>query len=239
MISLLMSMCLSYFKASHQLIAMLLQGFGLILQRLGHLEITDQLPNCVDSLYTCLDIDTTPFLILPICLKCNDVYPHDPTGHAICPCCHLNLYLPDLTPPEPKPQRWVRVPTYKLTLLLLLVQIEAFLNIEGVEVDIDQWCTTGQPKGVYTDVTKARIWNQIVDHEGKPFFRTEQVHRKPTGPENEIRLGVHMAIDWYAIHQYFTCEFMLTSLQVLLGSQQPLSKCFIRSTQLCCIKPPR
>jgi len=186
MISLLMSMCLSYFKASHQLIAMLLQGFGLILQRLGHLEITDQLPNCVDSLYTCLDIDTTPFLILPICLKCNDVYPHDPTGHAICPCCHLNLYLPDLTPPKPKPQRRVRVPTYKLTLLLLLVQIEAFLNVEGVEVDIDRWRTTGQPKGVYTDVTKARIWNQIIDHEGKPFFQTEQVHGKPTGPENDI-----------------------------------------------------
>lgn len=137
MISLLMSMCFTYFKASHRLIAMLLRGFGLILKRLGHLEIANQLPHCVDTIYTCLEIDTTPFLILPICLKCKDVYPYDPTGHAICPRCNLGLYLPDSTPPKPKPQRRVRVPTYRLTLLLLSVQIEAFLNVEGVEDDVD------------------------------------------------------------------------------------------------------
>ena len=239
MISLLMSMCFTYFRASHRLIAMLLRGFGLILKRLGHREIADQLPNCVDSIYTCLEIDTTPFLVLPICSKCNDIYPHDPTGCAICPRCHLGLYLPDSTPPEPMPQRRVRVPTYRLTLLLLSVQIEAFLNVEGVEVDIDRWRTTGRPEGIYTDVTKAHVWNQIADHEGKPFFRTEQVNGKHTGPENEIRLGVHMAIDWYVVHPYFTCEFMLTPLQVFLGPQQPLSKCFISPTQLRCIKSPR
>ena len=225
MISLLMSMCFTYFKASHRLIAMLLWGFGLILKRLGHLEIADQLPHCVDTIYTCLEIDTTPFLILPICLKCKDVYPYDPTGHAICPRCNLGLYLPDPTPPEPKPQRRVRVPTYRLTLLLLSVQIEAFLNIEGAEVDVDQWRTTCPRKGVYTDVTKARVWNEIIDHEGKPFFWTEQVNGQHTGPGNEIRLGVHMAIDWYVIHLYFNCRhanalpgfpgFAATSQQVL------------------------
>lgn len=205
MINLLISACFSYFKASHRLMAMLLKGFGLILKRLGHLMIAEQLPKCVDSIYTCLEISTTPFLVLPICLKCNDVYPHDPTGDAICLRCDLGLYPPDSMAPEPRPQRQVRVPTYKLTLLLLSAQIEAFLNVEGVEVDIDRWRRTGPTKGIYTDVTKARVWNEIVDHEGKLFFRTEQINNQRTGPANEIRLGVHMAIDWYVIHFHFTC----------------------------------
>lgn len=100
----LMSMCFSYFKANHQLSAMSLGGFGLILKRLGHLEIADQLPNSVDSIYTCPEIENTPFLVLPICLKCCDVYPDDATGRVICPRCDVGFYLPDSTPPEPKPQ---------------------------------------------------------------------------------------------------------------------------------------
>ena len=119
------------------------------------------------------------------------------------------------------------------------MQIEAFLNIEGVEGDIDQWCTTGQHKGVYTDITKACVWKEIIDHEGEPFFWTEQVNGWQTGPGNEIRLGVHMAINWYVIHLYFTCKSMLMSLQVFLGLQQSLSKCFICPTEFCCAKSPR
>ena len=52
--SLLMAMCFPYCKAIHRLIAVSLRGFSLILTRLGRHEIIDQLPNCMDSIYTCL-----------------------------------------------------------------------------------------------------------------------------------------------------------------------------------------
>lgn len=63
--------------------------------------------------------------------------------------------------------RQVHVPTYKLTMLLLSVQIEAFLNVQGIEADMDQWRSVGQPRNVYMNVTNAQVWNELLDHEGK------------------------------------------------------------------------
>lgn len=94
--------------------------------------------------------DTTPFLVLPICLKCNRVYPHDPTQRVMrfmCPRCYLGLYLPDSTPPEPKPQCRGRVSTYKLSLLQPLAQIKAFLTLRVsrvLKLTLRRWPTTGQ-----------------------------------------------------------------------------------------------
>lgn len=96
-------------------------------------------------------------------------------------------------------------------------------NVAGLKVDIDRWRTNGRHEGVYTYVTKARAWNEIVNHK----YTFLLVNGWQASPANEIRLRVHMAIDWYAIRLYFTCEFVLKPLQVFLGSQQPLSKCFI------------
>ena len=53
-VELLIIMCFPHFKAIHRLIAVLLRGFSLILTKLGHHKIADQLPNCADSIYTCL-----------------------------------------------------------------------------------------------------------------------------------------------------------------------------------------
>ena len=74
------------------------------------------------------------------------------------------------------------------------------------------------------DATKALVWNEIVDHEGKLFFWVEQVNGQQTGPENEIQFGVHMEVDWYVIHAYSTCDLMLIPLPVFLGSHQSLGK---------------
>ena len=197
MISLLIAACVLYFQASRKQVAMLLKGMMYILQVAGCADAAAHIPGCTDTVYTFLDIDTTMFLVLPICPDCNDIYPHHPTGNTTCPRCNIPLYPEDLGQPnEPKATRRVRVPTYKLTMLLLSAQIEAFLNVQGIEMDVDRWRTVGQPNNIYTNVTNARVWNGLLDHEGKSFFRTEEVDGRRTGPHNEIRLGVHMAIDW-------------------------------------------
>ena len=197
MISLLVASCVSYFQASRKQAAMLLKGIMHILEAAGCNHAAAYVPGCTDTVYSFLDIDTTMFLVLPICPSCNDVYPPQPTGNATCPRCSILLYPEDIGQPhEPKAMRRVRVPTYKLTMLLLSAQIEAFLNVQGIEVDVDRWRSAGQPNNVYTNVTNARVWNDLLDHEGRSFFRTEEVNGRRTGPHNEIRLGVHMAIDW-------------------------------------------
>ena len=143
MIGLLIASCVSYFQASRKQVAMLLKGIVHILQVAGCDDAAAHIPGCTDTVYSSLDIDTTTFLVLPICPKCNDVYPPDPTGNIACPCCNIRLY-PDLGPPhEPKAMRRVHVPTYKLTMLLLSAQIEAFLNVQGIEADVDQWHSVG------------------------------------------------------------------------------------------------
>ena len=197
MISLLIASYVSYFQASRQQVAMLLKGIVHILRVAGCDDAAAHIPGCTDTVYSSLDIDTTTYLILPICPKCNDVYPPDPTGNIACPRCNIQLYPEDLGQPhEPKAMRQVHVPTYKLTMLLLSVQIEAFLNVQGIEADMDQWRSVGQPRNVYMNVTNAQVWNELLDHEGKYFFWTEEADGRRTGPNNEIRLGVHMAIDW-------------------------------------------
>ena len=198
MISLLIASCVSYFQASRKQVAMLLKGIVHILWVAGCDDAATHIPGCTDTVYSFLDIDTTTFLVLPICSKCNDVYPPDPAGNIACPRCNIRLYPEDLGPPphDPKAMRRVRVPTYKLTMLLLSAQIESFLNVQGIEADVDWWRSVGQPKNVYTNVTNARVWNELLDHEGKYFFQTEEADGRRTGPNNEIRLGVHMAIDW-------------------------------------------
>ena len=133
---------------------MLLKGIALILHVAGSNDTAVHIPGCTDTVYSFLDIDTTTFLILPICPKCNNVYPHNLTSSVTCLCCDIWLYPQDPEPPQgPKLKCHVHVPTYKLTMLLLLAQIKAFLNVEGVEVDMDWWHSVGQPHNVYTDVT--------------------------------------------------------------------------------------
>ena len=107
------SACITFIHALCNQVAMPVKGIILILQVAGCADAASHILRCINTIYSFLDIDDITLFILPICMACNDVILHDPTGLACCHCCDENLYTQDQgANPGAKPQCCVHFLSY-------------------------------------------------------------------------------------------------------------------------------
>jgi hypothetical protein len=145
------------------------------------------------------DSDFIAVIALPVCPACGDVF-HVGDGAPIdCPRCSIPLYEELLEPtslPIPNPTHRVLIPRICLLFLSISAQLESILCSPGIKEDLDWWHTLNQKQGLYKNISDSRIWGEILDAEGKQFFRSVSVNGKKCAPDGELRIGVALAMDW-------------------------------------------
>ncbi len=149
------------------------------------------------SLYT--DLPTYSALRLPVCPTCGDVFPIGHSAPLTCSICSENLYESLLNPPKqptPRATRRVLVPRICLPFLSISAQLEGIFSSPGIEDDVDWWRNLPREQGKYQNISDSRIWNKILDPEGKPIFRSANENGRKCAPDGEIRISIALAMDW-------------------------------------------
>ncbi|KAL4079714.1 hypothetical protein J3A83DRAFT_4368529 [Scleroderma citrinum] len=150
--------------------------------------LTLQSSNCV------LGMDK-PIHILTVCPSCQDVYP--PAGlpyiQEKCTRCKVDLFLDDKTQHG---NIWTnKTPVVKYPYIPLSEQITSILKIPGTEALLDGWRDKSWVPGEYQDIFDGAMCHEkLKGPDGKLFF-----FNKPNecqGPNNELRIGVNMGVDW-------------------------------------------
>ncbi len=113
----------------------------------------------------------------------------------------------------PEATRKVLVPCICLPFLSISAQLELILSAPGVEGDVDWWRNLPRHNGYYRNISDGRVWSEILDPEGKRFFRSATMGSKKCGPDGELRIGIALAMDWCVI--YFA---LLAPTNAIIGS---------------------
>ncbi|KIO05963.1 hypothetical protein M404DRAFT_139321, partial [Pisolithus tinctorius Marx 270] len=145
-----------------------------------------------------------PIHTLPVCPNCHDVYPpaSSPRCHDTCTSCHVELFLPGQT--LRGNTRTLKTPVIKYPYLPLSEQIASILKIPGIEATLDEWRDKPRKPGMYTDIFDGNICRtKLKGPDGNLFFSNQTNERG--GPNGELRLGVNLGVDWYAL----PAEFMI------------------------------
>ncbi|KAG1736838.1 uncharacterized protein EDB91DRAFT_1055457 [Suillus paluster] len=139
----------------------------------------------------------TPFYTLPCCPTCREVYPPAGSTHEQdhCMTCNIPLFLPDTT--KRGFLRAKKIPYVKYPYLPLSVQIQSILMILGVEATLDGWRSKPRTPGQYTDIFDGNVCRlNLKAPDGTLFFSNSP--NELQGPNNELRLGVNLGIDWFS-----------------------------------------
>ena len=70
-----------------------------------------------------------------------------------------------------------------------------------------------QHKGYYQNIGDGRVWGEILDPDGKLFFKSDSIGGKKCAPDGELRIGAALAIDWC-----ISCFTLLTPTDAPIGS---------------------
>ena len=188
--------------------AILLFGLRLIFISLGLIAKDDDMPITLNTVIKRLDLQDR-FTILPACSACHRIFPPIIARDSQCPDCNIALFNPK--PPTlsqiihgpSKPSPILSVPFCPLSSLLI-----DFLAQPGIEDAVEEWRTDEpSPPGEYNRVMDGRVWKEIQDCNGKPFFDEDSLTEK-----GELRIGVNISLDWLA----FVC-FTLSIYSLLHG----------------------
>ena len=126
---------------------------------------------------------------LLVCPTCGDVFPVGCNAPVDCPRCLIPLYNEQLHPanrPIPKPTRKALIPCIRLPFLSISAQLEGVFSMPGIEEEVDWWRTLNRQEGVYQDISDGKIWGEILDAEGKPFFRSVINDERTCAPDGEL-----------------------------------------------------
>lgn len=136
--------------------------------------------------------------ILPVCPSCMEVYPADSQTPDCCQRCNAELFKSAKT----RSGKDVRGdPLLQYPFMPLSSQLQDLLQTDGLEELLDAWRQEPRTEGVYNDIFDGRVAKEVLDSEGRPFFRNTRLeqksgpHSKP-GPEGELRIGVTLGADW-------------------------------------------
>ena len=72
----------------------------------------------------------------------------------------------------------------------------SILKISGVEALLDEWHTKPCNSGVYSDIFDGRMCRLKLRAPNHSLFFSNSPHENH-GPDNELRIGVNMGVDWY------------------------------------------
>ena len=177
----------------------LLKAFVFLLEALGRPDIAGQIPSRLPTAHSCSGIPPYHVTALPVCPTCGDVFPVGFGGPVDCPRCSIPLYEELLHPTScsiPNPTRKALVPRIRLPFLSISAQLETLFSSPGIEDEVDWWRTLNQQEGIYRDISDGKIWGEILDAEGKQFFRSVNLNGRKCAPDGELRIGVALAMDW-------------------------------------------
>jgi hypothetical protein len=141
-------------------------------------------------------------LMLAVCPKCRSVYPSSDSRlmKEECDLCHVSLFSSDHT--KRGNRRAMKMPIIRYPYLPLSTQIASILRVPGVEALLDNWRTKPRNAGEYADIFDGRMCRQNLKAPDGSLFFSNRPH-ETKGPDNELRIGVNMGIDW--------CVFLLPS----------------------------
>ena len=134
--------------------------------------------------------------LLAVCPSCRGVYPSARSKHVQDECilCHIPLFLPDQT--RQGNHRAVKTPVIKYPYLPLSEQIVSILKTPGVEALLDEWRNKPRKSGEYGDIFDGRMCRlKLRAPDGSLFFSNRPY--ESLGPNNELRIGVNLGVDWY------------------------------------------
>ncbi|KAG0701855.1 hypothetical protein DFH29DRAFT_999846 [Suillus ampliporus] len=163
-----------------------------------------------------------PILTLPVCPVCRNVYPSASSrlSHDECTDCNVPLFLPSQT--KRGNDRSTKTPIVKYPYLPLSEQIKSMLKIPGLEAILDDWRSKPRSVGTYTDIFDGDMCRKkLKDPDGKLFFSNSPGEK--SGPNDELRIGVNLGIDWQLSckYRYRTANLLCTSILPGLKEQNP------------------
>lgn len=79
-----------------------------------------------------------------------------------------------------------------------------WLSMTGIEEGVEEWGSSRRSPGVLRDVMDGRIWKGLLGVDQKPFFATGL-------PNNELRLGLSISLDWLVTYEISSCAIVLIS----------------------------
>ncbi|KIO00208.1 hypothetical protein M404DRAFT_153377 [Pisolithus tinctorius Marx 270] len=146
-----------------------------------------------------------PIHTLLVCPNCHDVYPLalSPHCHDTCTSCHIELFLPGQT--LHGNTRMLKTPVIKYPYLPLSEQIVSILKIPGIEATLDEWQDKPQKPGMYMDIFNSNICHMKLKGPNGNLFFSNQMN-ECGGPNGELRLGVNLGVDWYALPTDFMIQ---------------------------------
>ena len=177
----------------------LLKAFAFLFEALGRPDIAGHIPSRLATVQSYSGIPSYHVTALPVCPACGDVFPVGYGAPVDCPRCSIPLYenlLKSTNHSIPNPMCEALVPRIRLPFLSISAQLEGVFSSPGIEYDIDWWRTLKQQEGVYQDISDGKIWGEILDTEGKQFFRSVNLNGRKCAPDAELRIGVALAMDW-------------------------------------------
>ena len=199
----------------------LLKAFIFLVEALGRPDIAAQIPSRLPMVLSYARVPSYHVTVLPVCPTCGDVFPVGYGAPIDCPRCSIPLFKEHIHPSNPSipnPTCRVLVPRIRLPFLAISAQLERVFSLPGIEDEVDWWRTLNRQEGVYQDISDGKIWGEILDTEGKKFFRSVTLNGRKCAPYGELRIGVALAMDWY-LHYY--CFTALYSTNAYLGSMSP------------------
>ena len=140
--------------------------------------------------------------LLAVCPGCRCVYPSAGSKHVQeeCITCHIPLFLPDHT--RQGNRRAVKTPVIKYPYLPLSEQIVSILKTPGIEALLDEWRTKPRNSGSYGDIFDGSMCRlKLRAPDGSVFFSNHP--HESHGPDNELRIGVNLGVDWYVLRLSF------------------------------------
>src|SRR6267154_869429 len=134
--------------------------------------------------------------LLAVCPGCRGIYPSVGSKHVQdeCMLCRIPLFLPDQT--RQGNLRVVKTPVIKYPYLPLSEQIVSILKTPGAEVLLDKWHSKLHKSGEYGDIFDGRMCRLKLRAPDGSLFFTNRPHESH-GPNNELRIGVNLGVDWY------------------------------------------
>lgn len=187
----------SQFHVPMRALAALLGVFRLVFLSL-RLDVLQGMATTYKTVQSHLKLEPK-FSILPVCPSCLEPHPVD-YQHSVCQKCGFPLFITDSRKPtkrKRKRSKKARRPKMQFPYKSISDQLPKLLSLHGFEDVVDDWRTKTRQAGVMNDIFDGQIAKNVLGPDGRPFFRHDETGR--TGPDGELRLGLTLGVDWYAV----------------------------------------
>ncbi|THU85280.1 hypothetical protein K435DRAFT_806048, partial [Dendrothele bispora CBS 962.96] len=138
------------------------------------------------------------FRILPVCPRCQEVYPASTEKSALCLSCNEPLFKTEPTPGQQRrgiPTREDPKPCLQFPVKSISEQLASMLSVPGVEDEMDKVFETfaNHQPGQYRTIFDGKVCRELRSADGSLFFSPSQRERE----DGEMRIGLTMGVDWY------------------------------------------